>query len=359
MATVKAVLNKRYKSKDGTYPIVIRVIDGTSQKLHNTGYKVKEGQFKNGEATKHPDAAIINSDISDLLTPAKRYISECRKKNRHIEFDEIFKKQSDSNFLQYLSERSQFYKDRNQVVMSKRLLHFIEELKKVGVKYVEDIDIKTLERYDIYLIKKDIKPNTRKKKFKDLGRFAPIFKQYKINSTPVKKEKLTTAEITAIEKATLTGLVDDARNLFLLSYYCKGMRFENCVLLDPKKQINNGRVFITTNKGKKHLSILLHERLKNILSSLQLPYCTRDKINSVNVVVNRNLKIVAGIAGIKINLSMHIARHTLAFHLKRMKKEIVVIQDVLGHSRSNTTEAYVKSIDDEILDIEMHDLYGD
>src|SRR4029077_372080 len=121
-----------------------------------------------------------------------------------------------------------------------------------------------LEQYDIYLINKKNRQNTRKKKFKTLGRFAPIFKQYKISAAPVKKDKLTSEEIVAIEKATLYGPADDARNLLLLSYYCKGMRFENCVLLDPKKQILNGRIFFVTNKGKKHLSVLLHERLKTI-----------------------------------------------------------------------------------------------
>jgi integrase/recombinase XerD len=359
MATVKAVLNKRYKSKDGTYPVVIRIIDGTRQTLHNTGHKVKDNQFKNGEATRHPDAAVINSDINDLLTPAKRYIADCRKDHRQINFEEIFKKKSAGNFIELLEERSRFYKDRKQQDASNRMTLYVNELKEIGVKYIDDINIKTLEAYDIYLINKGNKQNTRKKKFKNLGRFAPVFKQYKINSAPVKKDKLTTAEITAIENATLSGLVDDARNLFLLSYYCKGMRFENCVLLDPEKQIMNGRIFYTTNKGKKHLSVLLHERLKNILSKLNLPYCAYDKISSVNVVVNRNLKIVAGIAGIKTNLSMHIARHTFAYHLKQKLKSVSVIQDSLGHSRSSTTEVYLKSLDDEILDVEMHDLYGD
>lgn len=353
MASIKAILNLKYKSKDDTYPVVIRIIDGTRQHMHPVGYKVKDTQFKNGQVTKLKDAMIINNKIDELLSIAKKYAST----HKQIDFTQVFKKDI-SDFIELLQDRAQFYADRGQSRMSRRLLHYIKEMQAIGVQYLEDIDSKKLEAYEVYLIKKKIHPNTRHKKFKDLGRFAPVFKTYKVKTVPVKKEKLTLQELQAIESVPLpAGPIEDARNIFLLSYYCKGMRFENCIRLDPKKQIKDGRLHWQTNKGKKYISVLIHSRLAAVLSRLKLPY--HDNVDAANTIVNRNLKVVAGLAKVSQELTMHIARHSFAYHLKQKLKPVSVIQDALGHSRSGTTEVYLKSLDDEILDEQMKDLYGD
>jgi integrase len=128
------------------------------------------------------------------------------------------------------------------------------------------------------------------------------------------------------------------------------------------------------NKGKKFGSVKIHGRLQAIIdqypgdSEFLFPYIKElpagkkeyiKKLDSLNVVVNRNLKIVADLAGIEKELTFHIARHTFAFHLKKKTDSIHVIKDSLGHSRSNTTEQYLQALDDEYLDKEMDKLYGE
>jgi integrase len=82
-------------------------------------------------------------------------------------------------------------------------------------------------------------------------------------------------------------------------------------------------------------------------------------IDSRNVIINRNLKIVAGLAGVSAELSFHIARHTFAFHMKKKSDNIHVIKEALGHSKSSTTEQYLQSLDDEFIDREIDKLYGE
>jgi site-specific recombinase XerD len=82
-------------------------------------------------------------------------------------------------------------------------------------------------------------------------------------------------------------------------------------------------------------------------------------IDSLNVIVNRNLKIVAAVAGITKGLTFHTARHTFATHLQGVTENIHVIRDSLGHSKSQTTEIYLKSLSDERLDKDMDKLYGE
>jgi integrase len=127
-----------------------------------------------------------------------------------------------------------------------------------------------------------------------------------------------------------------------------------------------------TNKGNKHISVKIHSRLQAIIDAYEgdflfpfvkaMPGCKKEykkMIDSLNVVVNRNLKIVADLAGITKVLTFHIARHTFAFHLKKKTDSIHVISDSLGHSRSQTTEIYLQSLDDEYLDKELDKLYGE
>jgi site-specific recombinase XerD len=127
------------------------------------------------------------------------------------------------------------------------------------------------------------------------------------------------------------------------------------------------------DKGKKFISVKIHSRLQAILdqyngeSSLVFPFITDipedpeqylKTIDSQNVIVNRNLKVVAAVCGIKTNLTFHGARHTFAQHLKRNKADIYTIQESLGHSDIRTTQIYLESLGDEMLDKEMEKLYG-
>ena len=140
--------------------------------------------------------------------------------------------------------------------MKKRTNRFVTELTECfgGDVYFDNIGRKLLEQHDHYLTEQGNNENTRHKKFKVLAKYFDDakgerradaenpFRQYKIPTVPVKKEKVTFEQLKSIENLKLApGSVNDARNLFLLSYYCKGMRFENCATL-MNDQISNGRI---------------------------------------------------------------------------------------------------------------------
>jgi site-specific recombinase XerD len=383
MATVTLVLRKNYKNKNQQYPLVIRICDGKKQLVHSTGYNLKEHQFKNNQVVKHEDAHQINSKVSEKLATAKKYIADCRERNRQVDFNLIFKKRHCYSFIEYLQQRSQSFRERGMVVMRQKADRFIKELKECfGELHFDDINRGALEKYNSSLQKLGNSANTRHKKFEFLGKFFQDairdgkaegrnpFRDFKIKTTPVQKEKLTASEIAAIEKLPISGTLNDARNLFLFSYYSRGMRFENCVTL-KKENIKDGRIVYRANKGKKIISIQIHSRLQKILNQYKgeiiFPYLKtipedpqkyRSAIGSMNAIVNRDLKDIAEMAGIKINLSMHIARHSFAYHLKYKTDSIHVIKDSLGHSNTRTTEYYLQSLDDQFLDKEMEKLYG-
>lgn len=392
MATVKIILDKRYASQDKTYPVVIRVHHKGERKYVPIGFKVKDSQFKEGAVIKHSDAKVMNSRIASKFAEANKYLADCNVHGKKIRLDLIGTDKNSYSFTDYLSHRARQYKENGQIVMWQKLTRFVKELQDHfgGDVLFEDITPDSLRTFESYL-KKEIKgfkkansDNTRHKKFKFLQEYyskaieegkaeSPNpFKSHKINKKPVLKEKLSKAEIAAIEDLDLSkGPINDARNLFLFSYYAKGSRFANCVTL-LRKQIHGGRVHIKMNKGEKYISVKMHGRLEKILNQYkgkhlvfpfleEIPEDPQEFISVIggrNTTVNKSLKVIAALCEIKVRLTFHAARHSFADHLKQTSDNINVIQDALGHSDQRTTQIYVKSLGDERLDKEMEKLYG-
>jgi integrase/recombinase XerD len=407
MATVKPLLYTRYQSKDKTYPVIVRVRHGDQTRDIPTGWKITEKHWKGTYvAPGHPEAAYINSKIADIESMAKAYLADCKLKNRPIKLDLIGQQRASYSFNAFLLHRAKQYEAAEMYVMEAKVRRFDREFRvcftpgltfddldeDVRLKkplrgnetYFDDINQDLLRVYETFLINQGNVNNTRHKKFEFLGKFYTEaindgkaqepnpFKLYKIQSKPVHKEKLTEAELKAIEDLQLQpGPVNDARNLFLFSYYCKGQRFENCVIA-KRTDIVNDRILFKTNKGNKYITVKIHSRLQAILNTYEGDFlftyisvmpaskkAYKKKIDSLNVVVNRNLKTVAALAGITKDLTFHIARHTFASHLQDVTDNIHVIKDSLGHSKSQTTEIYLKALSDERLDKDMDKLYGE
>jgi site-specific recombinase XerD len=410
MATIKPLLDTRYQSKDKTYPIIVRVRHGSqTPRDFPTGWKIEEKYWsKDRVISKHPDAIFINNQIDHLVNQAKQYINECKLRNRPIKLDLIGRQNNSYSWNEYLLHRAKQYSAKEMIIMERKVRRFDREFRVFNTPgltykdlledekmkrplrgnelYFDDLTGDLMRNFEAFLIKQGNVNNTRHKKFEFLGKFYTDamsegkaegpnhFKLYKIATKPVKKEKLTEAEVKAIEELKLKpGPVNDARNLALFSYYCKGNRFETCITC-RRDMIVNGRVLFKMNKGEKFISVKVHSRLQAIISQYQgegeflFPYIKVlpagkeayiKKIDSLNVVVNRNLKIVADMAEIEKAVTFHIFRHSFAYHLKKKTDSIHVIKDSLGHSRTNTTEIYLQALDDEYLDKEMDKLYGE
>ena len=407
MATVKPLLYTKYQSKDKTYPVIVRVREGKQTRDISTGWKITEKYWKGAMVgSGHPDAVYINSKIAEIVNQANAYIADCKLKNRPIKLDLIGQQRASYSFNAFLLHRAKQYAAAEMYVMEAKVRRFDREFRvcftagltfddldedtrlkrplRGNETYFDDINQDLLRVYETFLINQGNVNNTRHKKFEFLGKFYTEavndgkamnpnpFKLYKIASKPVRKEKLTEEELKAIEALQLKpGPVNDARNLFLFSYYCKGSRFENCITA-KRADVVNDRVMFKTNKGNKYISVKIHSRLQAIIDAYEgdflFPFVKampagkkeyKKVIDSLNAIVNRNLKIVAQLAGISKLLTFHIARHTFAFHLKKKTDSIHVISDSLGHSRSQTTEIYLQSLDDEYLDKELDKLYGE
>jgi integrase len=419
--TAKIVLDTRYKRKDNEYPIVIRVRSGEQLRHVNSGYHIPKAAWKGNEVKgNYKDADIINAKVASLLAEVKSKLVKAKADNvdnLDIVLEGKPKKEEKQVLLfsDYIQERAKHFIAEKKIKHAKRILVYLYNLQEcfnpdplpnnitegqqrgiisnVPISFALTTD--DLRKFSAFLKNRN-KVNTVAFKFSKLSQLFSNaikekkthadnpFESFKIPMTKVHKAKLTEAEIAAIEKVSLpAGSLNDARNLFLFSYYCKGMRFEDCVRIKQKDIIEGRIVFKEIRKGKKTITVQLHPKLQALIKQYinndtpyLLPFLKQEllidktgklteeaerermsKVESQDSIVNRNLKVVAAAAGIDKVLTAHIARHSVAYNLKKKGVNVNVIKDILGHSSSEITERYLKELDDEIIDYEVNKLY--
>lgn len=376
MAKITPRLNTDYAAKNtDTYPIIIVVRDGKKEREFPTGERVTEKQWKDGQVIKHPDKDIINSRIADKVSLIHTELRE------GVLLSEIGKGKLSATFIDYLRSRKKSYEAQNKTTSAIRIGCIINELMTLFGAVPFQMTIDQVRAYEAYLIGR-VQPNTMHKRFalcrqmfaaairEGVYRGQNPFELVRVRQVPVKKDRLTEKEIQTLSKVKLTGPPALARDIFLFSYYAKGIRFENCVFLHWKS-ITDGRIYVRTNKGQEHISIQIHPKLQAILDrypgngfvfhlvkSIPPPEEKRKIVDPLNTVINRGLKLAAAAAGITKLVTFHLARHSISFHLKQKGVPISSIKDVLGHSSVAITEKYLQALDDEILDKDMRKVYG-
>ena len=87
------------------------------------------------------------------------------------------------------------------------------------------------------------------------------------------------------------------------------------------------------------------------------PARPRRAIESRNALANKYLKKIQARAGLKTNLTFHLARHSLADYLRKRGFSIYDISKVLGHANTRITEQYLKGFDREDLAEKMRQAF--
>lgn len=149
-----------------------------------------------------------------------------------------------------------------------------------------------------------------------------------------------------------------ARDMFMLSFYLRGMSFIDMAFL-RKSDLRNGYITYRRRKTGQQLIIAWTEEMQGILNRYPsnpteylLPIITGDDVNYRNVGynINYNLKRVAALVGITVPLTMYVARHSWASAARELNIPISVISEGMGHDNEATTRIYLASIDTRVVD---------
>lgn len=157
--------------------------------------------------------------------------------------------------------------------------------------------------------------------------------------------------------------LDYARDMFLFSFYTRGMSFIDMAYL-KKSDLKNGILTYRRRKTGQQLTIKWEKCMEEIVakyasrSAIQylLPIITspladeRKQHRNAIFRVNTALKEVARLADLQIPLTMYCARHGWASIAKSKNIPISVISEGMGHDSEETTRIYLASLDTSVID---------
>ena len=86
-----------------------------------------------------------------------------------------------------------------------------------------------------------------------------------------------------------------------------------------------------------------------LLSILKYPY-DRSQYKNMLYRTNKSLKDIAKMVGLSIPLTLYVARHSWASIAKSKNIPISVISEGMGHDSEMTTQIYLASLDNAVVD---------
>lgn len=242
---------------------------------------------------------------------------------------------------------------------------------------LDEIDSDMIMAYESYLHNRGINPNSSSFYMRNLRavynravekglttqRFPFKHVYTGIDKTP--KRAITLKAIKQIREMDLSKkpALDFARDMFLFSFYTRGMSFIDIAYL-RKKDLNGKILSYRRHKTKQQLFIKWERCMQEIVdkydikrSNYLLPIIKpHSKIEERKQYIysahniNRNLKIIGQELDLPISLTMYVARHTWASIAKSKNVPLSIISEGMGHDSEATTRIYLASLDTTAID---------
>lgn len=241
---------------------------------------------------------------------------------------------------------------------------------------LDSIKPEVMESYEAYLIGRGVCPNTVSFYMRILRAVynravedgitennSPFRNVY----TGVDKTVRRALPISAVKKIRTADLscdprLDFARDMFMLSFYLRGMSMIDMAFLS-KKDILGTHVVYRRHKTGRLLKIRWTREMQQILDKYPvnptrylLPIITAGDTNeraaylNMTYRINCALKKLACKLHLGCNLTMYVARHSWASAAKAKGIPLGVISEGMGHDNENTTLVYLASLDTSVVD---------
>ena len=398
MASVKIILWKHDRKKDGTLPLAIRITKNRKTRYIFTGEYIDEKHWDAKEHVvkkSHPTSKRLNNFLLKKLSEAHNIAldvetNDTQKTVKNIKT--MIVNDRNTNFfhvadmyLEVLNKRQKFHQENND---RGRLNIFKTYLGKSALDF-KDLDQELLEKFKNHLAF-ELKRSERtvvnymilirtiynlaiSKSIVDRNLYPFGRGKVQIKTPESEKIGLNEQEIQQLETIEdITPAQQHALNVWLFSFYFAGIRVGDVLKL-RWSDFKDGRLYYRMGKNKKLVSLkvpdkaqaildgyahkkkkrsdLVFSDLKGVDFSDQKYLTTRVKTITRNF--NRRLELIAEKLKIDKKLSMHIARHSFG-NISGDKIPIQMLQKLYRHSSITTTVNYQQNFmhqeTDEALD---------
>ncbi len=152
-----------------------------------------------------------------------------------------------------------------------------------------------------------------------------------------------------------------ARDMFMFSFYTRGMSFVDMAYL-KKKDLQNGILTYRRRKTGQELCIKWEKCMADIVakhpsgeSMYLLPIIKktgyeRKQYENAMHIINHHLKEITQMLNLPRPLTMYVARHSWASAAKAKNIPLAIISEGMGHESEATTKIYLASIETTVVD---------
>lgn len=240
----------------------------------------------------------------------------------------------------------------------------------------EAVDSNLMIEYEVYLKAEGVCPNTSSYYMRSLRAIynRAVEKELTIQRYPFKhvytgidktvKRAVPVTVIRQIRNLNLehNPMLDYARDIFMFSFYTRGMSFVDMAYL-KKKDLHNGILSYRRQKTNQQLFIKWEKPMQEIIDKYDTtgtPYLLpiikdvgkdeRRQYKNASHLVNCKLKKIGAQLGLTIPLTTYVARHGWASIAKSKNIPISTISEAMGHDSENTTRIYLASLNTSVID---------
>ena len=387
----------------GEYPIFLRIHHKSIRKLVSTKKSVIEdfwnedtGEImpKSKSKEENRKLQLINSNLQKKLSELKIEIINLEARNPFYTIQDIADLYDAptastkvlSFFETHIAKLKSTGKHGNAHVYWGTYLSFQNFMNKKDLLF-DELNYKKLIEYESWLQKNGLRVNTIAHYMKTLRATYNLavneglaheelspFKKYKIRREETVKRAIVKGSISELKNLDLSdnSELEKARDFFLFSFYCRGMSFVDLAYLKVN-QIVGDRLFYARQKTHQQITIKVTPAMQEIIrrynsmedaESYVFPIITDPKgdiykqYRSQLAFINRMLKKVGKMLKLEIPLTTYISRHSWATIAKRQGIPTAVISEGLGHETERTTQIYLDSFENQVLD-DANDLITD
>ena len=401
MATLKLLLRKNKQKKDGTLPVAIRITKNRQSAYQHTGISVadKDWDADNAKVRRgHPNSQRINNHLQAELSRLTniclgveaqnlgcgiREIKDAIEGKAPVAKDEApkfrFKEMMESRIADSRADGK-----HKRARLEEYTLGKILKFAKGKNPRFEDIDVNFLKSYERWC--KNTRSNSTNTVRDNMITIRTVYNlaleaghaepqhypfvgqqkkkgRYAIKKEETKKVGLDKKEVKMVEGVDCRGdnPLLHAKNIWLFSLYFAGVRASDMITMKWGDIVGN-RLHYRMGKNSKLVNlkiqgkaadILWHYRQREKNGDYVFPFMDgvahkpgtigfTDAIESRTASINRQLKKLAGMAGLDKKLTMHIARHTFG-NISSDKIPVQKLQVLYRHSNIDTTINYQKN----------------
>ena len=192
------------------------------------------------------------------------------------------------------------------------------------------------------------------------------FKDYQIKREKTSKRAIVKDNIASIKELDLSNNpdLDKARDYFLFSFYTRGMSFVDMAHLKVSN-ISEDRIYYSRNKTNQKFSIKLIPQITTIISKYNNLQNRESYLFPIIIdpagdiytqyrnalrLTNKKLNKIGKMVGLSVPLTTYVSRHSWATIAKREGIPTAIISEGLGHETERTTQIYLDSFENDVLD---------